>query len=174
MSEVVWKTLVYHSEKYDRFEVSTDGRIRNSMNKRDYKTFVNKRGYEQVCVSLGSTDKKKVFKIHRAIAETFLPNPDNKPEVNHKDGDKLNNALYNLEWATGAENMRHASASGLLNIKKGTEVYNAKLTAQDVLYIRENYIPRHSQYGARALGRKFDVNHSTILDIINHIAYVNV
>lgn len=55
----------------------------------------------------------KVFWIHRLVAQTFLPNPDNKPQVNHKDGNKLNNILSNLEWVTVSENQIHAINSGL-------------------------------------------------------------
>lgn len=52
--------------------------------------------------------KQKIHKIHRLLAEHFIPNPENKPCVNHKDGNKLNNSLDNLEWCTVAENTRHA------------------------------------------------------------------
>lgn len=56
---------------------------------------------------------QKIYKIHRLLAEYFIPNPDNKPCVNHKDGNKLNNSLSNLEWATISENTKHAYANKL-------------------------------------------------------------
>lgn len=174
MSETIWKTLEYQGNTFDRFEVSTDGQIRNSKTQKIYKTFVNKNGYEQICVSLGCQNKKKVFKIHKAIAETFISNPENKPEVNHKDGNKLNNNVFNLEWMTSSENTRHAYDNGLANARRGTDNPWAKLTEEDVRYIREHYIPYDSVYGARALGRKFGVNKNSIVAIANGKAYVNV
>lgn len=174
MSETIWKTLVYQGNTFDRFEASTDGKIRNAKTQKIYKTFVNKNGYEQICVSLGHRNRKKVFRVHRAILETFMPNPENKPEVNHKDGNKLNNHVSNLEWATESENIRHAYDNGLASALRGTENPWAKLTAEDVLYIREHYIPYDSVYGARALGRKFGVNKNTIRNIANGKSYVNV
>ena len=174
MSETIWKTLVYQGNVFEKFEVSTDGKIRNAKTQKVYKTFVNKEGYEQVCVSLGHTDKKKVFKIHRAIAETFISNPENKPEVNHKDGDKLNNHVWNLVWMTSSENTRHAYENGLASARRGVDHPLAKLTEEDILYIRENYIPYDSVYGARALGRKFGVNKNSIRDIVSGKSYVNV
>lgn len=57
--------------------------------------------------------KQKIHKIHRLLAEHFIPNPENKPCVNHKDGNKLNNSLDNLEWCTISENTRHAYANKL-------------------------------------------------------------
>lgn len=174
MSEVIWETLIYQGNAFDRFEISTDGQMRNVNTQKIYKTFINKRGYEQVCVSLGSRDKKKVFKIHKAVAETFIPNPYNKREVNHIDGNKQNNNVQNLEWVTGAENMRHAAYNGLLHPNRGNEHPSAKLTAEDVVYIREHYICRDKQYGSYALGRKFNVHPSVIFKVVNEKSYVNV
>ena len=65
-------------------------------------------------VSLKQNGKKaKNFFIHRLMAETFIPNPENKPQINHIDGNKLNNSIDNLEWVTCAENAQHAIRTGL-------------------------------------------------------------
>ena len=128
----------------------------------------------QVCVSLGSRERKKIFKIHRAVAETFIPNPENKQQVNHKDGNKQNNTVLNLEWATPKENMEHASKTGLLHPLSGVDSNSAKFTKEDILYIRENYIAYDNEYGTRALGKKFNVNHETIRNIIHYNTYTNI
>ena len=63
---------------------------------------------------------KSVFKhLHRLMAETFIPNPENKPQVNHIDGDKKNNSLENLEWATSSENIKHAYDLGIMPSRMG-------------------------------------------------------
>ncbi len=65
------------------------------------------------CVNLAKNNKHYVARIHRLIAETFINNPESKPQVNHKDGNKLNYSISNLEWVTRSENVRHAFQSGL-------------------------------------------------------------
>lgn len=64
-------------------------------------------------VELWKDNKRVVRMIHRLVAETFIPNPDGKPQVNHKDGNRMNNSVENLEWATCAENSEHAYRTGL-------------------------------------------------------------
>lgn len=64
-------------------------------------------------VDLYSGSKRSTKRIHRLVAEAFIPNPYNKPDINHKDGNKHNNSVANLEWVTKSENMRHAYQTGL-------------------------------------------------------------
>lgn len=64
--------------------------------------------------------------VHRMVAETFISNPENKPEINHKDGNRLNNNVENLEWNTRQENMNHAVETGLINNPFGKESRNSK------------------------------------------------
>lgn len=128
-------------------------------------------GYCGICVSIGSRSKKKCFRVHKAVAETFIPNPDDKPVVNHKDGNKQNNVVSNLEWTTFKENTRHALNAGFLKTARSEQHALAKLTASDATWIRNHYIPYDKEYGCRALGRRFGVDHYTISQIIHNKAY---
>jgi hypothetical protein len=87
-----------------------------------------------------SGEKKKIGKyVHRLMAEAFIPNPENKPFINHKDGKKANNALSNLEWCTHQENVAHAHRIGLIppsEIGPGEDSPAAKLNDEKVLEIR--------------------------------------
>ena len=79
--------------------------------------------------------ESKGFKVHRLVAMAFIPNPENKPEVNHKDGVKSNNIKDNLEWATHIENMRHAISYGLNDLShlKRASIAGAKKSSKLVL-----------------------------------------
>ena len=79
-----------------KYMISDDGQVYSVWAKRFMKLETNWQGYKRV--SLFKNDKKKHFSIHRLVAEAFIPNPNNLPEVNHKDEDKGNNKVENLEW----------------------------------------------------------------------------
>lgn len=87
-------------------------------------------------VNLSKQGKHRIFYIHRLIAMTFIKNPENKREVNHIDGNKINNNVKNLEWSTRKENNDHAIKTGLHD-QWGEKNKKAKLTANDVLIIRK-------------------------------------
>ena len=100
------------------------------------KPFTDKKGYYRV--KLYKKCKCYTKKVHRLVAQTFIPNPLNKPEVNHEDGNKQNNAVSNLSWATTIENINHAFKTGLVKIKTGKDNKLSKKVLQ--LDLQENII----------------------------------
>lgn len=168
----VWKDLIYQGKDYgDRLEVANTGKIRNKITSNILKLNPDGNGYLGVYVSLGSRADGKRFRVHRAVAETFIPTESTTLTINHIDGNKVNNMVENLEWCTQKENNHHALKMGLRTMTSGFDNPKSKLTKDQVLFIRYNYKARHKQYGARALGRQFDIDHTTILDIINEVVY---
>lgn len=126
----MWKSVAYG------YEVSTDGNVRSFKGKtpRILKSYLGTTGY--LVVNLQINGKQKICKVHRLVAEAFIPNPLNLPQVNHRNGIKTDNRVENLEWCTRSENMRHAVNTGLQ--PTGELHSQAKLTDADVRYIRDN------------------------------------
>ena len=91
---------------FSRYEITNTGIIRHKINKINLKPKIDKYGYQVVCIR-NDEDKIKHPTMHRLVALTYLPNPNNYPQVNHKDGNKLNNDINNLEWCTVKENTVH-------------------------------------------------------------------
>lgn len=100
----------------DNYAVSNYGNIKNVKTGRILTPQVNKQGY--LTYTFYQHGIKKSLRIHRLVGFYFVPNPDNKPYINHKDGDKTNNHAENLEWCTAKENDHHARESGLKEQEK--------------------------------------------------------
>lgn len=144
----------------DYFAVTREGAVFSLRSKKWIKTLITKNGYEVFCTRLqGRKGKAIVLRVHRLVAMTFLPTPSkDKPYVNHKDGNKKNNVIDNLEWCSCSENVKHAFAMGLTKITRGPARFGSKLSIEQIQEIREN---KHKET-VRALGVRFGVHHSTI------------
>lgn len=120
---------------------------------------------------------KKDVHVHRKVAETYIPNPLNKPCVNHIDGNKLNNDVSNLEWVTYKENSEHASQTGLMDYQKTRKTKNnvsaRTLTMAEANEIRATYIEGSRTFGTRALGRKYGIPHTAVQLIIQGKTYTH-
>ena len=111
--KIRWKDVYIDGNKVP-YQVSDIGLVINCSTKRLLMGSPDKRGY--IKVSIYMDNKLHTMAVHRLVAEAFIPNPDNKPTVNHKDGNKKNNNVENLEWMTHKENIQHAIDNGLRNI----------------------------------------------------------
>lgn len=117
------------------YEAAEDGTIfsRKRRTRRAMVGKVTEAGYRMVVITIEK--KKRYYNVHRIIASAFLPNPNNYREVNHKDGNKLNNSVDNLEWVTPHQNQLHAMMSGLkpslkLDYSKAAEIRRLYATGQ--------------------------------------------
>ena len=156
-----WKII----EGFPKYLISNKGRIKILSTLEDKKVFVKDDGY--IATTLG--DGKQSYKyVHRLVAEAFIKNKHDKPQVNHINGIKGDNKAENLEWVTPAENIKHAIDTGLLKYKKkeesikkskhskGEDVNGSKLNAEKVIEIRVLW--ESGDYKKIQLAKMFNVN----------------
>lgn len=162
-----WKPI----PNFEEYQASNTGKVKITANsatrkERILKPLIQNRGYYRV--ALYKNNKPKFESIHRIIAKLFIPNPENKSQVNHIDGDKSNNHSENLEWCTARENIDHAvinrmSACGERNGK-------AKLKAIDITLIKEKLNNREP---VKDIANAYNVSIHTIYDIKNNKTWQN-
>ena len=161
----IWKDVVGYEGLY---QVSTLGNTK-SLKKQKWNRFVyitqpekrlkqrNIKGY--YVVRLTKNGKYKNIGVHRLVAQAFIPNPDNLPQVNHKDGNKQNNCVENLEWCTSSYNVKHAFDTGLKTQKKGIE----NVCSKSVYQYDKNMNLLKVWGSMKEVEREIGVNHSAIL-----------
>lgn len=153
----IWKEVKGYEGKY---EISSLGRLKSHLTNRILKGGSNIWGYRmyQLCKGQG----KKTYKVmtaHRLVALHFIPNTENKKCVNHKDGNKLNNSVDNLEWCTHSENIQHAYDTGLKTMPTGKNHWNTKVvlnTQNGVFYT-----------GVKEASQSIDMNKFTLARMLN-------
>lgn len=125
----IWKDVIGYEDTY---EVSNFGNVRRKSC--NLKQFSNIDGYK--VLSLSKNGETKTQLVHRLMLKAFVPNLENKEQVNHIDCDKQNNNLENLEWVTPEENIKHAVENDRQRDQNGENNNMSKLTEKDVLFIR--------------------------------------
>jgi hypothetical protein len=183
MKEEIWRPIEGLKDGfYDGlYEVSNLGRFKmlprvlNCTNgqrttKEKIVTGCNSNGYRRVVLK---KDRIRLqIDLHILIARTFIPNPNNYPQVNHIDANKANNEVSNLEWCTQKMNANHALGLGLLKITRGSERSTAKLTEDKVVAIREMY--KTGLFTMCMLSQMFSVGKTAVQNVINRTKWAHV
>lgn len=156
----------------DRFLVTDDGRVLSKATNKVIKQHTNFRGYKVFATYIGGRKGIAVCpRVHRLVAKAFIPNPENKPQINHIDGNKVNNRWTNLEWNTNLENSHHAIRTGLTKVDYGENSRLAKLTNTQVKEIRAKIARGMPMV---KLIKEYGLAKSTMYDIKNNITYKDI
>lgn len=162
----MFKTLIYNGIEYPNYEIDETGAIRNRKTNHIYKHTIGAKGYLLVTLPMGKRGCVKGIRVHKAVAETFIPNPNNYPIVNHLDENKLNSNISNLEWTTHKGNTQ---AHLKMCNEKGETFNNRKLAYKDVEFIRAS----KGKIGQGTLAKMFNVSKVTISNAQRGLLYAN-
>jgi hypothetical protein len=173
MNREIWRDIPDYEGLY---QVSNLGRIKTLARetytlsgrllyrrKEKYRTIVHDtKGYPMIILCKNSISK--TYKIHRLVAKEFIPNPKNKPQINHKDGNKKNNYYKNLEWCTNSENQLHAFSTGLQKSPRGPIGMLGKLNSKSkcILQFTQSGELIDEYWGAKEACRKTGVDYRSI------------
>ena len=179
-----WKPIIDYENLYMISNLGRVKKLENQVTQKDLKGNIYTRTFPEkilkernnktdyITVGLNTNSTSKTFRIHRLVAIHFIPNPENKPEVNHINGIKSDNRLENLEWCTSAENSKHALETELTKIQYGSETTNSKLTEKEVLEIRK--LKETTNMTSTEIGKLFGVNQPAISKIIHRKTWKHI
>lgn len=169
--EEIWKDLPFHPG----YQISNFGRVKSV-----HRVLIRKDGKpctvkEKICkpskdgkgylfIRASVYKEKSSIRIHRWVALLFVPNPDNKKEVNHEDGNKENNFWWNFKWVTPSENVKHAFRIGIKS-HNGSKHPKSKLTEDQVIEMKNLF--KKSELTAKQIGKLFGVG----FQCVNQIKY---
>lgn len=162
--KLIWSDVIGFEKLYI---ISNEGHILSRYTGKLLKSKVSKRGYYNV--KLYKNKKQFTKKIHRLIAEAFIPNPENKPQINHKNGNKLDNSLENLEWCNNFENAKHAHETGLRD-NSGSKNGMSKLTDKIISSIRKDCCSDMTQ---NQIAKKYGISQANVSMIKNNKRWKN-
>lgn len=151
--EIKWADLPSNTD----YMISNCGDVMSKKTNKLLTPQKDKKGYLRISIGYNPRVTKK---IHRLVAIAFIRNPNNLPQVNHKDTNKSNNYVLNLEWCDNQTNITHAKNNGLLKSPTGSDHYRAILSEKDVLDIRSKVTTKRSD-----LAEQYGVSIATIKDI---------
>jgi len=164
--EEVWKDIKGYEGYY---QISSLGNVKslrrtdirgNRVPEKVIKPNLKNTGY--IDVNLCKDRDKKTYRVHRLVANAFLKNPSNKPQVNHKNGKKTDNRIENLEWCTGSENTTHSFKNKLQPLPLGIKNSQSKLSESDVLEIKQLLLKKMKQ---KEIAELFRISVPTISNI---------
>lgn len=175
----IWKDIIGYQELY---QISNLGRVKSLPRYKKNGKFshwtkekilaqgINDSGYYQVMLHKNGSHKTKT--IHRLVAQAFIPNPDNKPWINHKNSVRIDNDVDNLEWCTPSENNKHCYDKGRQKIYFGEQHPGSKLTHRQVNEIRDKY--SYYKYTMLMLSKEYNISMGSIQAILENKTWKNL
>jgi hypothetical protein len=179
----IWKDIPGYEGRY---QISNQGNVktltrivssyRSSYTRRGKvlnKYYGGRTGYYKVKLYTGIGTFES-FPVHRLVAQSFLENLDNYPQINHKDGNPKNNNVNNLEWVNNSINIQHAYDTGLINInnRRGVNHYKATLTEEQVINMRKDHSEENVSY--KELATKYNIKLINVYNIISRNSWKHV
>lgn len=177
---MIWKNITGYEGLYQISDTGLVKSLKRTCNSKNGKLRIvpekiltpklDKDGY--LVLHLSKNNKRWYISIHRLVGLNFISNVFNFPEINHKDGNKLNNNVNNLEWCTTKKNVQHSFDIGLNIPKKGSKRAMSKMTEEKVIEVRNRY--KNENISLKILSKDYNICAQTLHSIINRKTWKHV